>query len=107
MKKNLFLSVGVVAFLLQTASAQLIESWENTLDGWTVVNPSYTSSFSANYGVTEGTNSLALTGTVQPNYGVMLASQHTTALTAMLANSTSIWLDVYAPAGSFGGYLQI
>ena len=107
MKKILFLSVGIVTMFLQTASAQLPESWENTLDGWTVDNSSYTSSFSTNTGVTSGYYSLALTGMVGPDYGVMLESPHTTELTAMLANATSIWFDVYMPAGSFGGFIQI
>ena len=106
MKKILFLSVGVVTFFLQTASADLLESWENTLDGWTVNGAGYTASFSTAYGVTDGSYSLALTGTQSPNYSVMLYSQHTTDLTALLANSTSICVDVYSPAGSFAGYLQ-
>ena len=106
MKKILFLSVGVVIFLLQTVSAQLLESWENTLDGWTVVASGYTASFSTNYGVTDGSYSLELAGLSGPGYGPMIASPNTTALTALLANSTSLWFDVYAPAGSFGGYLQ-
>ena len=106
MKNILSLSVGIVTLFLQTASAQLLESWENTLDGWMVEGPGYTSSFSTNTGVTDGYYSLALTGTTSPNYSVMLESPHTTELTALLANSTSIWFDVYAPAGSFGYYLQ-
>src|ERR1700722_9185355 len=46
------------------ASAQLIESFEGTLDGWTF-NPSfntqnYTSTFSSTNGVTNGTESLEI-----------------------------------------------
>ena len=61
MKKILFLSAGIAALFLQTASAQYpigaadgIESWENTLDGWTVdplgKNPTYTCSFNTTNG---------------------------------------------------------
>ncbi len=106
MKKTLFLSVGIAAFLVQNVSAQLIESFENTLDGWTVQNGSYTAGFSTTTGVTDGSYSLSLTGTTGPSYGQMLGSPSTTLLTSELAGASALSLDVYAPGGSFGYYLQ-
>ncbi len=111
MKKILFLSVGVVTFFLQTASAQPAYSWENTNDDW-VANPdpliNATMSYSTNFGVTDGSYSLAITFPCAPNGGVIIITAvDTTNITYQLANSTSIWFSVYAPAGSFGGYLGI
>jgi hypothetical protein len=100
--------------LLQSASAQTvtIESWENTLDGWTVP-PSYnaqpfTTSFSTTTGVTDGNYSLAITATstAGPNYGQLLAGPSSQGLTTLLGQSTELYLDVYTPPGSFGYYLQ-
>ena len=111
MKKILFLLVGAASFFLQTASAQPYYSWENTNDNWEI-NPdpaiNFSMSFSTVYGVTDGSYSLAMTGPVAPNGGVIFTStEHTTNLTYMLANSTSIWFSIYCPSGSFGGHLGI
>jgi hypothetical protein len=90
----------------------LIESWENTLDGWQAPSPggtntTYSSSFSTTTGVTNGSYSLAMTGTAAPDYSQMLEGPSTMALTNLLATATSVSLDVYAPASSFGYYLAI
>jgi hypothetical protein len=106
MKKTLFLSVGIAAFLVQNVSAQLIESFENTLDGWSVLQGAYTAGFSTTTGVTDGSYSLSLTGTAGPSYGQMLGSPSTTLLTSELAGASALSFDVYAPGGSFGYYLQ-
>lgn len=107
-----------VGLAIQQASASpiLIESWENTLDGWTVESglaggansngPVYTSAFSTTTGVTAGSYSLALTGTAGPNYGQMLQSSYSQSLTTLLGGSSSISLDIYAPPASFGFFLQ-
>ena len=105
MKKILF-SVGIAVILSQNASAALLESWENTLGGWTVANANYTSAFSSSLGVTAGTYSLALTGTAAPDYGNMLYTTYQSSYTTELASSTAVTMDVYTPPGSFG-YLQI
>ncbi|HTQ37587.1 MAG TPA: PEP-CTERM sorting domain-containing protein [Pirellulales bacterium] len=112
--------VAMVASLVASQlKAQLVESWENTLDGWSVP-PSYnlqngsgqfgpiTTGFDTSNGVTNGTYSLAITGTGTggSNYGQVLASPSTNAMTALLANAQSLSLDVYTPGGSFGYYLQ-
>jgi hypothetical protein len=94
------------------ASSVVIESWENTLDGWQAPSPggsnsSYSPSFSTTTGVTNGNYSLAMTGTASPDYTIMLNSPYSTTITNDLADATSVSLDVYAPAGSFGGALGI
>jgi hypothetical protein len=91
------------------ASVVLIESWENTLDGWEAPspdgsNPSYSPSFSTTTGVTNGSYSLAMTGTAAPSYTQMLEGPSSMTLTNTLASATSVSIDVFAPAGSFGGY---
>ncbi len=104
----------VVAFAAfpARASSVLIESWENTLDGWQAPSPdgnnsSYTPSFSTTTGVTDGNYSLAMTGTAAPDYSIMLNSPYSMTLTNTLADATSVSLDVFAPSGSFGGALGI
>jgi hypothetical protein len=110
MKKTLFLSVGIAAFFLQTASATYLESWENNLDGWIVdplgKNSTYHGSFSTTTGVTDGNYSLVLSGTIYPNYAQLLAAPTGTNMTALLGDCISISMDVYCPSNSFGNILQ-
>lgn len=101
------------ALLVQGAFAQTVtlESWEGTMDGWTVPQGAgyFTPTFSSATGVTDGTYSLALTeanGGAGENYGQMLLSPFESAWTAALGNATSLSLDIYTPPGSFGYYLQ-
>ncbi|HUJ08618.1 MAG TPA: PEP-CTERM sorting domain-containing protein [Verrucomicrobiae bacterium] len=103
--------VGVVAvlavmLLLQNVSAQLLESWENTLDGWTVQDANYTPGFTTKFGVTDQTYSLSLTGTAGPTYGQMLLSPFVAGWTSIIGNAASLSLDIYTPPASFGYYLQ-
>jgi len=102
------LVASAVVLLVQNALAQTItiESWENTLDGWTVQQAAYSSAFSTKLGVTDGTYSLALTGTASPTYGQMLLGPSQMSLTTLLGSSDSLSLDVYTPDASFGYYLQ-
>jgi len=114
MKKILFLSVGIAAFLVQSASAQYNESWENTVDGWgTIGGNMVINGFSTTLGVTEGSYSLVLgdnaasiASSSGPNYAGQIGSTASTALTLDLANAASVTLDVYVPPGDFGYYLQ-
>jgi len=92
------------------ARAGLIESWENTDDGWVIVvaeNPAYTSAgFSTTSGVTNGTYSWNITGTAAPTYGQMLRSPLTLANTATMAGAATISIDVLTTPGSFGFFQQ-
>jgi hypothetical protein len=110
MNKNRLVILGTLAFLLHNSPAQavLVESWENTLDGWTLSpeNPAYSAAFSSTLGVTDQSFSLALTGTAGPTYGQLLDSPSTLAFTAMLANASTLSIDVYTPSGSFGFFQQ-
>lgn len=111
MKISLFLVAGAAAFLVQSALGQVVynESWENSLDGWGTTGGNMTlGGFSSTLGVTEGAYSLILDGPSSggPNYAAQLGSTASTALTADLANASSVTLDVYVPNGDFGYYLQ-
>ena len=111
MKKVLFLSVGITAFLVQSALSQVVynESWENSVDGWgTVGGNMVINGFSTTLGVTQGSYSLVLgdASTNGPNYAGQIGSTASTALTLDLANAASVTLDVYVPGGDFGYYLQ-
>jgi hypothetical protein len=104
------------------ASGQLIESFENTLDGWTF-NPSYntqnfSSQFSTTTGVTNGSYSLEIDSTATNvssrttvatgfNYAALLVSPRSAALAALLANSTAVSIDFFAPSGALGYGPQI
>jgi len=114
MKKSLVLMTGMAAFLMQHASAQtvLVESWENTTDGWGVNQTAFQSDgFSTTIGVTQGSYSWEIgavstnTG-VGPNYANMLGGPASVNNTTLFANAATVSLDVWAPAGSFGGYFQ-
>ena len=104
--------LSVAAFSLNFQPAQaattLIESWENTLDGWTVSGGGVgSSSFSTALGVTAGSFSLDLTYASNPNYGTSMYSAYSSSLTSTLANNPKVSLDVYTAPASFGYYLQI
>ncbi|MGD0259080.1 MAG: PEP-CTERM sorting domain-containing protein [Verrucomicrobiota bacterium] len=104
------LSVAAFTLNLQPAQAStvLVESWENTLDGWTVSGAGVGSySFSTTQGVTDGSYSLDLTYASSPTYGTPMYSAYSSSLTSTLANNPSVSLDVYTPPASFGYYLQI
>jgi hypothetical protein len=104
------LSAATFSLSFQPAQAApvLIESWENTLDGWTVSGGGVgSSSFSSTTGVTAGLYSLDLTYAGAPNYGTPLSSAYNSSWTSILANNPRVSLDVYTPPASFGYYLQI
>jgi len=95
-----------------TASGQLIESFENTMDGWTF-NPSwnvqqFTQTFSTTTGVTDGSYSLeidsgAIARTLNGfNYGNALVGPNSVAMTTLLSNSSAVTIDFFAPSGALG-----
>lgn len=115
MKTQLILLFGVAGLLaVQNISAQsvLVNSWENSTEGWGVQQAAFQSDgFSTTLGVTDGTYSWAIGATsantsTGPNYANMLGGTASVGNTALLANATSVSFDIYAPAGSFGGFLQ-
>ncbi|HEY1922724.1 MAG TPA: PEP-CTERM sorting domain-containing protein [Tepidisphaeraceae bacterium] len=94
-----------------TAHGQLIEGFENTLDGWTYV-PTYNptdagyagqETFSTTTGVTQGSyalvvNSGAVARTLNGlDYGNFMVSPRTTTLESLLAGATSITIDYNNP----------
>lgn len=104
MKKALFLSVGIAAFLVQNATAQTISvnSWENSVEGWGTDGTIWTSGgFSTTSGVTAGLYSWSLVASANPGYAFSIGGTASTALTAELANAASVSVDVLA-GGSFG-----
>jgi hypothetical protein len=111
MRIKLFWTAAIIAACLgaKSASAALIESWENTsdatFDGWTTNLQPYTASYDT-IGATDGAHSLAMTGTASPSYGQMLRSSFLPSLTSALAHAQSVSFDVTVPNGAFGGFLQ-
>jgi hypothetical protein len=88
----------------EARGAVLLESWENTANGWVTTSeqPTYAvGGFSTTSGVTDGTYSITLAGTAAPNYGQMFRGLQTTTLTGQLATAQSVSVDVLADS-SFG-----
>jgi len=110
MRKNVLLLIGVLGLGISSARSQtLLNSWENSLEGWTIAEPGIwsTTGFSTTTGVTAGTYSWELTAASGPNYSTALTGPSSTALTALLANAASVSVDIDVPTGgSFGYYLQ-
>jgi hypothetical protein len=110
MKKNVLILISVLALGLSAARSQtLLNSWENSLEGWTISEPGIwsTTGFSTTTGVTAGTYSWNLTAVSGPDYGLALTGPSSTNLTTLLENAASISIDVLTPvAGSFGYYQQ-
>jgi autotransporter-associated beta strand protein len=102
------------------ASSQLIESWENTNDGWTIggdQSANYSlAGFSTSQGVTNGTYSLIVSGTAALNYGQLLDGPSNMLTTQILGGQAggpnpgqtalSVSIDVKTPSGSFGFFQQ-
>ncbi|HEY1717433.1 MAG TPA: hypothetical protein VGH42_03960, partial [Verrucomicrobiae bacterium] len=110
MKKNVLMLIGVLGLGISTMQSQTLQnSWENSLEGWTIAEPGIwsTTAFSTTPGVTAGTYSWELTAASGPNYNTALTGPSSTNLTALLANAASVSVDVDVPVGgSFGYYLQ-
>lgn len=107
MKTSIFLSLGLLGALAQTALSQsvIVNSWENSTEGWGVLETNWTSGgFSTTTGVTAGSYSWILNAAASPDYAGALGGTASTALTSLLANAASVSVDVFATG--FGGYLQ-
>jgi len=92
---------------LVQAQTTLLNSWENSPEGWSIIETSTWSStgFSTSNGVTQGTYSWALTAT-GVDYGQTMQGPASTNLTALMANAASLSMDIQlstnAPAFGFG-----
>jgi hypothetical protein len=109
MKKNVLMLIGMLGLGISIAQSQtLLNSWENSQEGWTINEGNWsTTGFSTTTGVTAGTFSWELTAT-SVDYGTVLTGPSSTALTALLGNSTSISVDIVVPhSGDFGFGEQI
>jgi hypothetical protein len=109
MKKHGVMLIGTLVLALSAQAQTLLNSWENSLEGWTILETNIwsTTGFSTTTGVTAGTYSWQLTASSGPDYGAALQGPSSTALTAILANTASISIDVSTPvAGDFGYYEQ-
>lgn len=101
------LIVGTLVSILQPAAAQttLVNSWENSAEGWGPLETNWTSGgFSTTMGVTDGAYSWMLTAAAGPDYGAAIGGTASTTLTSQLANAASVSVDVLADS-SFS-YLQ-
>lgn len=113
-------SIGALSLCFlgaSSAKATLIESWEGGLDGWQIPSPfgSQTANFVAiplsTTGVTNGTVSMGVGPTSGntasgPNYSQLAIGPSSVTLTPLLGHASAIDLDIFAPSGSFGGFLQ-
>lgn len=92
-------ALALLALWCTQAQAVLIQSWENTQAGWSVVtaeNGTYSvAGYSTTNGVTDGTYAVTLTGPAPPSYGQMWRSTSNMGNTAILANAASISVDVF------------
>ncbi|HEX4122866.1 MAG TPA: hypothetical protein VH619_19800, partial [Verrucomicrobiae bacterium] len=109
MKRHVLFLSGLLAVAVSAHAQTLLNSWENSLEGWTILETNIwsTTGFSTTTGVTAGSYSWQLTAAQGPDYGAALQGPSSTSLTAILAKTVSISLDVDVPAGgSFGYYEQ-
>lgn len=106
MKKSLF-ALGVVCLSVQFAFAQstVVNSWENSVEGWGTLQANWTSGgFSSTNGVTAGSYSWVLNAAASPDYGAALGGPASTSITAMLASAApevTVSVDVYATGFSY------
>lgn len=110
MKKTVRILVGVLGLGISIAQSQtLLNSWEDSLEGWSIANTNdFTSNgFSTNNGVTDGLYSWEVENTTggyiwdQVGDAPDLQGPYSTELTAQLGNATSVTLDMYLPASDF------
>ncbi len=102
--------IGMLGLGISIAQSQTLQnSWENSLEGWTILEPGIwsTTGFSTTTGVTAGTYSWNLTAASGPDYGSALQGPSSVGLTTLLVNGASVSIDVLTPvSGSFGYYQQ-
>jgi len=99
------LSVSIVQ------SQELLNSWENSLEGWSVIQTSTWThdGFSTNSGVTDGSYSLQLT-TTAVDWGQTLQGPTSSSLALLMANAASVSMDILVGTNTppnFGWGFQI
>jgi hypothetical protein len=101
------LSALVWASAASPGHAVLLNSWENSVEGWGILQAPYsTAGFSTTTGVTDQAYSWQIVGTDNPDYSAMLGGPSTLALTAILATTDKILVDVTIPTGGDFGWFQ-
>ncbi len=96
MKRNLLMLIGVLGLGISIAQSQtLINSWENSLEGWSVVETGTWTSvgFSNTKGATDGSYSWQL-ATTAVDYGVTLQGPSSTNLARLMANAATVNMDI-------------
>ncbi len=114
MKRKILMLIGVLGLGISTALSQTyINSWENSLEGWSAIGPDWASiGFSTTIGVMDGSYSWEVqnaTGNfnwnqdgTQPDF----TGPSSVGLTTLLANGGEVDVHVAVPnASDFGGYL--
>jgi hypothetical protein len=102
--------IGVLGLGISTAQSQTyINSWENSLEGWSLPNTNFVSGGFSTTGVMAGTNSWVVSNTTgnflwnQDGTQPDLQGPSSVGLTTLLANGSSVSVDVTVPtSGDFG-----
>jgi len=105
--KRIISFIPILALAVMNASAStVVESWEGTLDGWTVASGWSSQGTVTTNGVTQGSYSWRLSESAADGGNPVAYSTASTALTSMLINAASLSFDVKSiGTASFGGYL--
>src|ERR1039458_6912972 len=111
MKRNVLMLIGMLGLGISTAQSQtLLNSWENSLEGWSIIETSTWTSdgFSTTNGVTQGSYSWELTSTAV-DYGQTLRGPSSANLTLIMANADSASMDIMLAlnASAFSWGIQI
>lgn len=97
MKRKLLALVGLLGLSISFGQAQtvLLNSWENSTEGWSILETSTWTSdgFSTSNGVTQGSYSWKLS-TTGVDYGRTLQGPSSTNLTALMMNAASLSMDI-------------
>lgn len=97
MKRKLLALAGLLALSIPLAQAQtvLLNSWENSTEGWSILetNAWKSDGFSSSNGVTQGSYSWKLS-TTNVDYGPTLQGPASTSLTLLMMNAASLSMDI-------------
>ncbi len=96
MKQNVLMAIGVLGLGISIAQSQtLVNSWENSLEGWSILETGAWTSvgFSTAKGVTQGSYSWEL-NTTGTDYGPTLQGPASTDMTMLMANADSVTMTL-------------